>query len=70
MNIDIVFGIFAIGFALLTLVLRFTDPGKLGKLEAMQERWGETVGTAIHWIAYTIVPLVAGLVFLMKGLAR
>ena len=68
MNVNVVLGLFAIGFGLFTVYLRFTDPSKLGKLEAMQEQWGETAGTAVHWLAYTIVPLVAGVVFLVKGL--
>lgn len=69
MNLDLVLGLFAIAFGLYTLVLRFTNPAALGKLEPMKQRFGEHAGMAIHVVAYTLVPLVAGATWLLAGLA-
>ncbi len=35
----------------------------LRKLGPMQARWGRTVGTGLHFIAYVVVPLVAAWLF-------
>lgn len=69
MNITTVFiGVAAILFGLYTAFLRAKQPEKLGKLQAMKERFGATAGNLIHLVAYTLVPLVAGAVFVFYGL--
>jgi hypothetical protein len=48
--------------------MRRTQPQGFGKLEAMRAQWGHGTGTAIHVIAYTALPLIAGVVLLYFGL--
>lgn len=47
--------------------LRFTHPGKFGKLQAMKQKFGDTAGTVIHTIAYSVVPIIAGIIFIIQG---
>jgi len=65
--ISIVIGLAAVLFGLATAVLRVTHPGMFRKLEAMQRMWGKTPGTVLHWIAYTILPILAGTTFIVAG---
>ena len=60
-------GIFAIGFGSYTSFLRARKPEKLGKLQAMQERWGEKAGSAIHIVAYSVAPMVFGVTMIVAG---
>ena len=66
---DLMLGIGALGFGLYTGYLRATNPEKLGKLEAMKESMGPGAGNAVHLVAYTLVPLAVGVIFLIRGLA-
>jgi hypothetical protein len=68
MNMNILLGIAAIAYGLYTIYVRFTDPSKLGKLDAMKKQWGEAAGTAIHWVSYTLAPIVVGVILLVAGL--
>lgn len=61
-------GLFAIGYGALTIYLRAHHPERLGKLEALKERWGDDAGTAVHWTAYTVLPILVGLVLMAVGL--
>jgi hypothetical protein len=63
-------GLLAVGFGLLTIYLRSNHPDRLGKLEAMKERWGDETGTAVHWVAYTVIPILVGLVLIAAGLGN
>jgi hypothetical protein len=38
-------------------------------LGLMRERFGHKAGTFIHVVAYSLCPLVAGIIFIMKGLS-
>lgn len=71
MDGSLLVGLAMLAFGLGTLVTRFVAPdsGLLSKLGPMKERWGERTGTTIHWIAYTILPIVAGAVVLARALA-
>ena len=60
-------GAVAILFGVFTAYIRATNPSSLKKLEAMKKMWGNSAGMAIHFVAYTLVPIVAGLVFLICG---
>jgi hypothetical protein len=66
---DLLIGIGALGFGLYTAYARTTSPDKFGKLEAMKEQWGPTAGNLVHLIAYTLVPIGVGLVFLIRAVA-
>jgi hypothetical protein len=65
-----VLGGFALAYGLFTLVLRFVAPGSrlFSKLEPMRRFWGHGVGTALHWVGYTIVPMIVGASFLLEAL--
>ncbi len=68
MNIlTMVAGLFVILYGLYTFALRYKDPGKFRKLEAMKERFGDRAGRALHFVAYTVLPIVLGVVLLTKG---
>jgi hypothetical protein len=61
------FGFGAAAFGSYTTYLRFSSPDKLGKLEAMREKFGAGAGTAIHAVAYSIAPIVLGLILIVAG---
>ena len=61
-------GLFALAFGVCTLYFRVKRPEKFGKLNAMKEKFGETAGAAIHTISYTVIPIIAGIVFILLGL--
>lgn len=65
--ITIAFGVVALGFGLAATYVRLTAPQKFGKLEAMKQKFGATVGTAIHVVAYSVFPIAAGILFLYMG---
>jgi len=69
---DLVFGAFALLFGAVTLVGRVVAPQSalFSKLDAMKQAYGDRAGTALHVIAYTAVPLVAGVVLVGGALAR
>ena len=60
-------GALAMAYGLYTLIARSRTPEKFGKLEAMKKQWGPSAGNAVHLIAYSIVPIVVGVVFLVAG---
>ena len=61
-------GLFALLFGVCTLFVRIKRPEKFGKLNAMKEKYGEKTGIAIHTISYTVIPIIAGIVFIVVGL--
>ncbi len=70
MNTHLVLGALALGYGLFTLTARLALPESslFRKLGPMKERFGPAVGTALHWAAYTIAPLVFGGVQLAQAL--
>jgi len=66
--ITIGIGMFALGFGIYSTFVRFTNPQKFGKLEAMKRKFGATAGTVIHTVAYSLIPIVAGIVFMVQGI--
>ncbi len=69
MNVmTVVIGVAALLFGATTLFLRAKDPSKFRKLQPMQERFGKTAGTVVHTVAYSLVPMGAGITFLVAGL--
>ena len=68
---NLAIGIFALGFGLTTLIMRFTGKTQgIGKLEKMKQTYGEKTGNLIHFSAYTLVPIVVGIVFLIPFIAQ
>jgi hypothetical protein len=60
-------GVAAAGYGCYTGYIRKKAPSKFGKLEAMKKFWGEKVGLSIHFVAYTVMPIVFGLVLIVAG---
>jgi len=66
--ITISIGVFAVGFGIYSTFVRLTNPQKFGKLEAMKQKFGATAGTVIHTVAYSVVPIIAGIMFIIQGI--
>jgi hypothetical protein len=66
--VTVLIGIAALGFGIYTSYVRATNPAKFGKLEAMKKQWGEGVGKAVHFVAYTVIPIIFGIVMIVAGI--
>ena len=67
MDVDtarLAFAWFAILLAMFTFLFRMIKPGFFRKLAMMQKAFGSVPGYLMHFFAYTIVPLVIGIVLL------
>lgn len=63
-------GVAATAFGVVTLLARFFGWEKIiSKKAEMQKRFGEKRGDAIHLVAYSILPIVFGIVFIASELA-
>ena len=71
MDSNLIFGVFALTFGVVTLVARFVAPNSklFGKLGPMKERFGDKAGTAIHVMAYTVMPIVFGGIMLTAAMS-
>ena len=68
MNImAIVLGVLCIVYGIFTAVMRERSPERFGKLETMKKKFGDKKGKVIHIVSYTVVPIVAGIVFVVCG---
>lgn len=61
-------GLAMVLFGIFTSWLRLKKPEKLGKLKILQEKCGEVWGSILHIIAYTLIPIIAGTMFIVVGL--
>ena len=50
-----------------TIYSREKYPHKLGKLQAMKDKFGNGAGTLIHTIAYSLIPIGAGAALIWSG---
>ena len=66
--VTVAIGAAAIALGLYTAIARHWAPHHFRKLGPMKERWGEKAGTAMHVIAYTLLPLAFGIVVTIRGL--
>ena len=66
--ITIFAGIIIITFGVYTFYARIQTPDKFAKLQAMREKFGHGAGTAVHTIAYSVMPLVFGGIIVNAGL--
>jgi hypothetical protein len=65
----VLIGVAMVAFGLATLVLRQVKPAAFRKLQPMRERFGYVLGTIIHVVFYSLVPIGAGIVFIIRGIA-
>jgi len=68
MGLKLVFGLLAVGYGLYTLYARSATPEKFAKLEAMKEQFGEQGGNIVHLVAYSVAPILVGLVLIGTAL--
>jgi hypothetical protein len=62
---NLIIGIFALCFGLYSIYMRLTNKFATSeKLIQMKARFGESTGNIIHLVAYTILPLLVGIVLL------
>ena len=64
-SLNLIIGLLAIAYGIYSYVQRKTAPDKIEKLQVMIERNGEKMGHSIHLFGYTIMPIAAGLLFLL-----
>ncbi len=60
-------GAAALLFGLYSLWGRHAHPKVFHKTEVMKERWGPRTGYAIHFVAYSLLPIAFGAVFVYLG---
>ena len=61
-------GALVIGFGAYTGWARFAKPEQFAKLEAMSKQWGDKAGLAVHFLAYTALPVVFGILLVIQGM--
>lgn len=61
-------GVASVGYGIYTAWVRGKAPGKFRKLEPMKKFWGERGGLAVHFVGYTVVPVVLGAWLIAVGL--
>ena len=69
MDANVLLGALMIVYGVVTLIMRKVAPDRFLKLEPMKRKWGEKAAMRIHVIGYTVLPLVAGLVLIVRALA-
>lgn len=62
-------GVAAVSYGAFTAHARAKNPSSFKKLGPMKQIWGDRAGTVMHVVAYTIVPLVVGVLLLVGGYA-
>ena len=62
------FGLAMIAYGATTIVLRVVRPRLFWKLEPMKKFWGPRLGLWIHVVGYSLLPIVAGLLFTIRGI--
>lgn len=66
MDLNVLIGLFCLGFGLYTLVARQVAPHKFAKLGPMKEKFGKKGGFIVHFVGYTLMPLILGGALLYK----
>lgn len=69
MELNTIIGFFAVAFGLYTLIARQIVPHQFAKLGPMKEKFGDRGGLAVHFLGYTLMPLIIGGVLLYKAFA-
>ena len=66
--LTLIIGGIACLYGLSTIYFRLKKPQAFKKLEAMKKAMGTQLGSLIHFVAYTIGPILFGIVTIMQGL--
>ncbi|WBU42425.1 MULTISPECIES: hypothetical protein [Marinobacter] len=67
MEMNTIIGFFAVTFGIYTLIARQIAPHQFAKLGPMKEKFGDRGGLAVHFLGYTLMPLIIGGVLLYKA---
>ena len=65
--VTVLIGVAALSYGIYTLYARRRNPQAFWKLEPMKRMYGAKAAMVIHFIGYTIVPLVIGIVAIIAG---
>ena len=66
---EITLGTFLVLMGFFTLSARlFKFETLFWKLEPMQKYWGDRTGSIVHALAYIVLPILCGLIFIASGL--
>lgn len=69
MNVTTVLvGVAAIAYGAYTAWARRAKPEQFKKIEPMKRVWGDTGGQVVHFIGYTLVPIIVGVILVLSGL--
>jgi hypothetical protein len=68
MNTTILIGLAASLFGASTIILRHSHPHLFKKFGLMKAQFGDTAGYIVHFVAYSAVPLIFGIVMVLNGL--
>ncbi|HVJ18036.1 MAG TPA: hypothetical protein VM686_21600 [Polyangiaceae bacterium] len=66
--VTVTVGVACVAYGIVTIVLRAKKPELFRKLGPMREKLGATAGTALHFIGYSLLPIGAGILFILRGL--
>ena len=62
-----VIGVVICLYGVYTMTMRTRSPEKFVKLKAMKDKYGDSTGTAIHIMAFSVVPIVMGIILSFAG---
>ena len=62
-------GALIVAYGCYTAYARVKAPHQFHKLDAMKKFWGESAGVAIHFVGYTVVPIVVGIAMIIAGMS-
>ena len=66
-TITVALGALAAAYGTITLVARAVNPKVFSKLDAMKKAWGESAGSILHIVSYSVVPIVVGITLIVLG---
>lgn len=68
MNIvTFIIGLLLFGYGIFTWISRKDNKKVFWKLEHMKKFWGEKTGASIHFISYTLLPIILGLIIIVSS---
>ena len=66
MAIFVGLAILTIGYGIFTTVIRIVKPTMLKKYIYMQKKYGNRIGFIIHFVAYSLLPMLFGVLLIIK----
>jgi len=66
--VTILLGVASLGYGLYTAWARRAKPEQFAKIEPMKKVWGEKGGPIVHFVGYTVMPILLGVVLVFLGI--